>query len=107
MLHDGSSSSKDIDEIIKDLSSVDAKRLDNAWNNLAESDYNRYQKWSVVRKDGVFYKDDAKDKLENNLQLDVNIILGVNSYEGSLVETFYSPEGFSKEDISLAFGWIG
>ena len=96
-----------MNEIIKDLSGVDAKRLDNAWNSLAQSNYNKYQKWSVVRKDGEFYKDDAKEKLENNLQLNVNIILGVNSYEGSLVETFYSPEGFSKENINLAFTWIG
>ena len=107
MVHDGSSSDKSIDEIIKDLSDIDAKRLDNAWNNLAQSDYDKYQKWSVVRKDGEFYKSDAKEKLENNLQLDVNIILGVNSFEGSLVETFYSQDGFSKEDISRAFGWIG
>ena len=60
---DGSSSSKTIDQIIEDMKTVEAKKLIAAWNALWITDTDKYQGWYTVKEDGVFYTENAREKM--------------------------------------------
>ena len=104
LFRDGSSSSKTIDQIIEDMKTVEAKKLVAAWNALWITDTDKYQGWYTVKEDGVFYTENAREKWEaGNVEFNGTIIMGVNSYEGTLLEMYTRPDGWTTENITVAF----
>ena len=106
--HDGSSSTKSINQIFDDLATVEARPLVLAWDILALSDVEKYQKFSVVKNDGVFYTENAREKWKTgNLDFKGTVVMGVNSFEGSLMESFMPPnwtiDDWTVERISFAY----
>ena len=106
--HDGSSSTKSIDQIFDDLETVEARPLVLAWDILALTDVEKYQKFSVVKNDGVFYTENAREKWKTgNLDFKGTVVMGVNSFEGSLMESFMPPnwtiDDWTVERISFAY----
>ena len=58
----------------------------------------------MVKQDGVFFRENAREKWETgNTDFNGTMVLGVNSFEGSLLETFSDPEIWTKAGISFAF----
>ena len=68
------------------------------------TDTDKYQGWYNVKEDGVFFTENARQKWESgNVEFNGTIVMGVNSYEGTLLEMYTRPDGWTAQNITVAF----
>ena len=102
---DDNSESKSMEAIINDLSSVEANKLLLAWNAIYLLDMEKHQGWGAVKKDGIFFTEDAREKWKvGDTDFKGTIVMGVNSFEGTLLEAAnINPDGWQCDDIAFAY----
>ena len=77
-------SNQDPDIMIENLRNIDASLLCHA-NEISESSVPDWPIWTPVRNDGIFYTENAEEKLKRgDVNKDISYIIGTNSFEGTL-----------------------